>query len=146
MTVEYRTIRPEEFERFSFITAYSFNGDRAPEAAQRLAEVFPTDWCLAAFDHGEMVANLRIIPFVTRVNGGSLPMGGIAAVGCLPEHRRRGYVGGLLRKALEMMRERGQVLSGLYTPHFSLYRRYGWEISAMGVLHHLPPKQLRVAH
>jgi predicted acetyltransferase len=33
----------------------------------------------------------------------------------------------LLRLSLERMRDAGQALSGLYTPHDALYARYGWE-------------------
>jgi predicted acetyltransferase len=36
----------------------------------------------------------------------------------------------MLRRSLEQMRERGQVLSGLYTPHPAFYRRYGWEYAS----------------
>ena len=48
---------------------------------------------------------------------------------CLPERRRGGFVSGLLKQSLATMRDAGQPLSALWTPHFSLYRKYGWEIA-----------------
>jgi predicted acetyltransferase len=77
-----------------------------------------------------MVAFMRLLPFAIRMNGRGLPLGGVTFVSTLPHHRRRGYVGQTLRKALSDMRDRGQSLSGLYTPHPGLYRRYGWEIAS----------------
>jgi predicted acetyltransferase len=61
------------------------------------------------------------------INGGSMAYGAVGPVACLAEHRRRGYVGRLMRLWLERMREQGIFLSGLHTPHDDLYRRYGWE-------------------
>jgi predicted acetyltransferase len=40
------------------------------------------------------------------------------------------------------MRERGQPLAGLYTPHPAFYRRYGWEIAAQGRTYGFKPKDL----
>jgi predicted acetyltransferase len=103
----------------------------------------PLEWSLAGFVDGRLVAGMRIIPLVMRVDGAPLAMGAIGGVACLPEHRRRGYVGALLRRALADMRERGQVLSGLYTPHVPLYRRYGWEIAARNLRLSFGPKEVK---
>jgi predicted acetyltransferase len=46
--------------------------------------------------------------------------------------------------ALELMRERGQALSGLHTPHDALYRRYGWERAEAKVKYTVPPKQAQL--
>jgi predicted acetyltransferase len=54
-------------------------------------------------------------------------------------------VGALLCRALEDMRERGQVLSGLHTPHPSLYRRYGWEIATQQRVYKFAPKDITLA-
>jgi predicted acetyltransferase len=92
--------------------------------------IFPNDWSLAAFEDGEMTAWLRMIPLAMRINGHGLSFAGVGPVVSLPQHRRKGHVGALLREALAVMRDRGQVLSGLHTPHPALYRRYGWEIAS----------------
>jgi predicted acetyltransferase len=51
----------------------------------------------------------------------------------------------MLRRSLELMRERGQVLSGLYTPHPALYRRFGWEIAADERIYEFKPKDLQLS-
>jgi predicted acetyltransferase len=44
------------------------------------------------------------------------------------------------------MRERGQPLAGLYTPHPAFYRRYGWEIAAEQRTFRFKPKDLALQH
>jgi len=149
VSVEIRPIRDQEVEEFAFVGAYAFNSSRAPEALQEAAAfaraTYPLDWSLAAFVDGRMAAGLRVLPFAMRINGGAVAMGGVTAVACLPEHRRRGHVGALLRRSLADMRERGQVLCGLYTPHYPLYRRYGWEVASTAVRYSFAPKDVQVA-
>jgi predicted acetyltransferase len=95
---------------------------------------------LAAFENGRPVANLALFSLPMAVNGGSQPFTGVASVACLPEHRRKGYVGGLLTHALDVMRQEGRVLSGLYTPHFALYRRYGWMLAVRMLRYSFQPR------
>ncbi len=106
----------------------------------RRAAYYDRDWCLGIFDGPELVAGLVVLPFGYYVNGAQIPLGGVASVSCLPERRREGFVGALLRHTLAAMREAGQPLSGLYTPHYSLYRGYGWEIANRIVSYAFSPK------
>ncbi|MEX1253168.1 MAG: GNAT family N-acetyltransferase [Dehalococcoidia bacterium] len=148
MSLEIRPITDEEIERSVFIAAYSFNNAERrdlPAAVERDRKFFPNDWSLASFEDGEMTAFLRVIPFAMRINGRGLSFGGVGPVVSSPEHRRKGHVGALLCRALADMRERGQVLSGLHTPHPSLYRRYGWEIATQQRLYKFAPKEIELA-
>ena len=133
MSLEIREPRDDELDEVAYTTAYSFEGDRSPEALEGIRRLFTVLRPLAAFQDGRLVASLGLLPTAMAVNGGSQPFAGVANVACLPEHRRRGHVGRLLTRALEMMREEGQVLSGLFTPHFALYRRYGWMLAGRGM-------------
>jgi predicted acetyltransferase len=147
MSIEIRPVQTdEEWERHCFISAYSFSGDRSEEGARRRALYYHRSWTLAAFDKGEMAAGLTIIPFEQYLDGAAIPFGGIASVSCLPERRRGGYVGRLLAAALERMRDDGQALSGLYTPHYSLYRKFGWELAGRTMTYAFHPKEVRVRH
>jgi predicted acetyltransferase len=130
----------DEWAQHTWISAYSFDGDRGDEARERRTQVYERDWCYGAFDGDTLVAGLAILPFGEYLHGASIPCGGIASVSCLPERRREGYVGGLLRHSLEVMRDAGQPLSALYTPHYSLYRKYGWEIASRIISYSFPPK------
>jgi predicted acetyltransferase len=142
MSVEIRPPRDDEAERFHFVVAYAFSGDRSEEARRSFQHVVQMTRAFALYDDGEMAACLRVYPFSMRVNGASVPLGGVSSVACLPEHRRKGYVGRLLRHALADMRDRGEVLSALYTPHPSLYRRFGWMVAATSVTYTFDPKQV----
>jgi predicted acetyltransferase len=144
MPVQVRPIRTdEEFAQHHFISNYAFNGDRGEESVSRRSTYYERDWCLGAFDGGELVAGLVVTPFEQYMNGARIPLGGIASVSCLPEKRRGGYVSALLKHAIARMRDAGQPLSALYTPHFSLYRKYGWEIANRILAYSFPPKPVR---
>jgi len=145
MSLEIRPITPDEVEQAEFITAYSFNNpDRRDltKAVERSRRFYPPEWSLASFEDGEMTAFIRMVPFAQRINGRGLSFAGVGPVVALPQHRRKGHVGALLRRGLEVMRERGQVLSGLHTPHPSLYRRYGWEIASVRKAYTFAPKDV----
>ena len=145
MTLEIRPITDEEVERAEFITMYSFNSPERRDmaaAVERSRRIFPNDWSLASFEDGEMTAFIRVLPFAMRINGRGLSFGAVGPVVSAPEHRRKGHVGALLRRALADMRERGQVLSGLHTPHPTLYRRYGWEIASLRRQYAFAPKEI----
>lgn len=145
VTREIRHLRSDdEMAQYAALRAYAFNDDRSDEALARFPAMYQRDWCMGVFEDGALAAALAVIPFEQYINGGRVPLGGVATVASAPEHRRRGNVGTLLRAALQSMRERGQALSALYTPHYSLYRRYGWEIASSIATTSFPPKQMRV--
>lgn len=127
MDVEFRTLRPEDYEQAAHVEAVAFYGQPTPERTELMRRYFPPDWTLAAFVDGRLVADVRTVPMVRRINGRGMAYGAVGPVVCLAEHRRKGYVGRLMRMSLERMREQGTALSGLHTPHDELYRRYGWE-------------------
>lgn len=143
-----REIRPlrsgDEMAQYAALRAYAFNDDRSEEALARFPAMYRREWCMGVFEDGTLVAALTIIPFEQYINGGRVPLGGVATVASAPERRRSGNAGALLRAALETMRERGQALSALYTPHYSLYRRYGWEIASSIASTSFPPNLMRV--
>jgi predicted acetyltransferase len=145
VTREIRHLRSsEEMAEYAALRAYAFNDDRSDEALARFPAMYERDWCMGVFEDGALTAALTIIPFEQYINGGRVPLGGVATVASAPERRRSGNAGALLRAALQVMRERGQALSGLYTPHYSLYRRYGWEIASSVATTSFPPKLMRV--
>jgi predicted acetyltransferase len=133
----------DELDQYQFAAAYSFNRPRDDEQASRFHQYYQREWCLGAFESRRLVAGLAIIPFEQHMLGAAIPFGGIATVASLPEYRRSGHVGALLRKALAEMRDAGQALSGLYTPHYSLYRRFGWEIADRIISYSFPPKVMK---
>lgn len=132
-TAEGITIRPiaeEEALARAFVTGYAFSEDRGEKLVAGFARAAPLTWTRGLFQDGRLIASLLLLPYTLRLEGRELRMGGIADVACLPEHRRRGHVGRLLRSTLRELHEAGTPLSGLYTPHVPLYRRFGWEVAS----------------
>jgi predicted acetyltransferase len=106
------------------------------------------------FEESDLVAQFALRSYEIFFDGKRVPMGGIAAVACLPLARGKGHVEALLWHGLEQMREVGQPLSTLHAFLVGLYRPMGWEWvgSQRGYtlpLAHLPrdlePRGVRVA-
>lgn len=127
MATEYRVPTAEDMDSVFEVEALAFYNKPTPERAAVMREFIPPEWNVSAFEDDKCVATVRIVPMFRRMNGAGTQFGAIGPVACLAGHRRRGHVGKLLKMALEQMRDRGQALSGLYTPHDALYQRYGWE-------------------
>ena len=147
MSLEIRTISGDEMEQAEMISLQAFaSSDRnnPASAIERTKRFFQPDWHLASFEDGEMTSMMRMLPFAMRINGRGLPFAAVGPVANSPLHRRRGHTGAMLRRSLEVMRERGQWLSGLYTPHPAFYRRYGWDIAADERIYSFKPKDCRL--
>jgi predicted acetyltransferase len=143
---EIRLAHDDELDRVHFIVAYSFTADRSEHGRKQMMHVEKMARPIILLDAGEPVAALRVYPFRIRIEGRPIEMGGVSSVSCLPEHRRKGHVGRLLIYALAEMRDKGQHLSALYTPHPDLYRRYGWMVAASNLKYTWSPKQVRPYH
>jgi len=142
MAVEIRPARDDELDRVHDVVALSFNGDRSAEGRQKYIHIERLANPTVLLEDGEIVAALRVYDFTTRMNGAEIPLGGVSSVSCYPEHRRKGYVGRLLVDALTGMREKGQALSALYTPHPSLYRKFGYMTAASNLKYTWHPKRV----
>jgi predicted acetyltransferase len=145
MSLSIRPISDSEVEQAEHLIAQAFNDQRPlTELVERARRTLQPQWTLAAFDVGVMTSLTRMIPAQMRINGGSLSFAAVSPVANSPFHRRQGHTGQLLRQSLAYMREQGQVLSGLYTPHPAFYRRYGWEIAGDHRRYEFKPKDLRL--
>lgn len=127
MSIEYRLIKEDEYAAINELEAIAFYGHPRPEDPVLMRQYFKPEWTLAAFDGAKPVADVRTVPSARLMAGTQTSMGLISPVTCHAAYRRQGHVRELLIRSLELMRERGQPISGLYTPHDALYRRYGWE-------------------
>ncbi len=142
MSVEYRPLTADDMEQAAYLEAVAFYGTPTPERVELLRKYFPPDWTVGAFVDGRLVADVRTVPMARRINGGGIPFGAIGPVACLADYRRQGHIGKLLRLSLERMRDRGQAMSGLHTPHDSLYTRYGCERAEGKKRYQLVPKDV----
>jgi predicted acetyltransferase len=143
LSAEYRVVRPEDFEALVDVEARAFYGTATPDRIEMQRNLISPEWTVAAFVDGRPVASVRSIPMVRRLNGGKIGHGAVGPVACDAAHRRQGHVGKLLKLSLERMRDNGQALSGLHTPHDALYARYGWERAEARRGYRFKPKDIR---
>jgi len=124
--VRIREVAPEEGRALFAAIEASFSArlDEA-ELASELS-VFEPDRALAAVDDGRIVGGVGAYTLEVSVPGGELPMAGITGVGVLPTHRRRGVLTALIRRQMDDLRERGEVLAGLWASEGSIYGRFGY--------------------
>lgn len=144
MTVEYRALRAEDVEQAAYLEAVAFYGPPNPERVELLRKYYLPEWTVAAFVDGTLVADVRTVPMARRMNGGAMPFGTVGPVACLAGYRRQGHVGKLLSLSLERMRDNGQAMAGLHTPHDSLYTRYGWERGEAKKRYQFEPTDVRL--
>lgn len=144
VTVEFRDMTADDYEQVSDVESRAFYNTPSPERAALQRELVPPAWTVVATMDGKVVATVRTMPQARRFHGATMRFGAVGPVSCLAPYRRRGIVGQLLTLALERMRERGQVLSGLHTPHDSLYRRYGWERAESKISYSFEPKAVKL--
>lgn len=126
MAVEIRPITPDEMDAYVRLDAYAFAYEATEQVRSFYRTHYRTEWMLAVFIDGRMVAHLAVFPWRMMINGGALPFGAVADVAAWPEDRRSGHVGALLRHCLGHMRDTGLCLSALYPTFHALYRRFGW--------------------
>ena len=116
---------PDQIPALKAIWAASFPED-PPEAIEDFfARCFRPEECLTAFEGGEPVSMVFLLPALYQRGGKAFPVQYIYAAATLPAWRGRGIFGALLRGALEEGRRRGQFASFLHPGEPSLAAYYG---------------------
>ncbi len=126
-----RFIKPDEYERAQQIVTYCFPWlhEASEESISYKIQHIKTENVLGYYDENDnLMALVENIPFKIMIDGNPMDMGGIAMVSSLPEIRHGGNVATLLKRWLEIMKERGQTLSMLGPFSYEFYRKYGWEL------------------
>ncbi|NDV70086.1 GNAT family N-acetyltransferase [Dysgonomonas sp. 25] len=93
-------------------------------------EQYKYEHTLLYFDGGEPVAALHMFPYTLSFHGADVPFYYLGGLGTMPEYRGRGYMGQLIHRSFEVMRERAIPLSILVPAEESLmayYNRFGFE-------------------
>lgn len=124
-------IRPPteaEYPQAIRIRDIAFLRQRETDAALSFTE-YEVSRSRCAFDEaGQMTATLRLHDFTCGFDGNLCRMGGIGAVSTLVEHRRQGYIRGLMEHVLREMYDEGYAFSSLYPFSHPFYRRFGYEL------------------
>ncbi|WJH27552.1 GNAT family N-acetyltransferase [Paenibacillus sp. CC-CFT742] len=125
--MDIRKLTTDDFEACMTLSEYAFQFVLNEEQVEKRRKEFNSHNVLGVYEDGQVGAKLHIIPFQTYIQGRSFEMGGIAGVATWPEYRRKGWVAGLLKFALEEMNRNKQSISFLHPFSFAFYRKYGWE-------------------
>ena len=139
----------DELRRAWTMLSESFNWPRA-DADKWLANIGPLERCRVAMttgagDRGGQVAAFsRVRPFGQFFGGRSIPMAGYSPVGVGAEFRGRGLASVITADHYPVLRERGEVLAGLYPATTRLYRSVGFELGAVWSERRFPIRSLQL--
>jgi GNAT superfamily N-acetyltransferase len=111
---------------------FRISAGRAPTIATDWAHVYSPanlENVLVVTARGKVVASTGVWMSEVVLSDARLRVGGINCVGTLPEYRRHGLAGQLVRAANARMRELGCHVGLLHTGIANWYRRIGWELA-----------------
>ena len=140
MDIEIRVPTPEDLNGIFDVRAQAF---AVPESdRERWTALIDPSEMVTAFLGTQVVGSLNILGLGQWFGGRPVPMGGVATVVVLPEHRGEGLAPRLLEAGLERMRDRGLVVSTLHPATTRVYRSAGWEIGGDLAIHRIPTTAL----
>ncbi len=143
MRVDIRVLPQEDADRWKHVVMTAFMDSQ--QHTDAWAAFHQPDWTLAAYADGAIQASASSVPFELWLEGSKVAMGGVTSVACMPEYRRQGLVAELMRRTLARSHEKGETVSGLWTPHPALYRRYGYEICTEVARYGFHPKRIALS-
>lgn len=142
--MEFRELRQDEMLAASRTASVGFSMEyNEEEQRKRIEEQQPHRWG-AVGDEGEIQAVMRLFHFKMHFDGHVVPVGGIASVASLPEHRRGGNIRKLFEKVFDYMIENGYVFSHLYPFSHQYYNKFGYELCGMTHTYKLTPASARM--
>ncbi len=144
-----REIGESEIPQFLRLADYSFGTYRDKEPEAERVERFETTGAPAAIDGSTIASQLYVHEFEQSIRGAIVRMGGIGAVGTVPEYRGSGLVRELLNESFRWMHARGIDVSMLRPFKESYYEKFGYVRTAHSIRIDLPNTsfhEYRTAH
>lgn len=137
MSIEVRAARADEMDQFGLVAAYVYGGAFGDEPDNVVAQNNRPEWTLCAFVDGRMATSYSCLPMTMRANGNAVALGGISAVGTLPEYRRQGLLRAITTRSLADMRGRGQAVAALWASQAAIYQRYGYALASTPITYRI---------
>ena len=131
MDIEFRPATAEEMGQFGTLAGYVYGGAYGDGPDNLVASATRPEWTLCAFEGSRLVSSFSTIPFTMRANGMALPIGGVSAVGTLPEYRRQGLVRRIMTQAFSDMRDGGRPVAALWASQAAIYQRFGYAMASV---------------
>jgi predicted acetyltransferase len=145
MGIEYRCARSEVMTALLRAQQIGFGGSTADAEVERQIATtqLKPEWRLCAFDAGQPVAQVVVVPVEMNWNGRTITAAGVTDVFTLPTHRRRGLLRELMTRAYAQMRDAGQCVAILEASMAAIYQRFGWAVVYTALTHDFDPRHLR---
>lgn len=131
MAVEIRAVAPDELDVLGRVTAMAFGQDPDPAAEESYRTLVELDRSRGAFEEGRMVAASFAHGLELTIPGGTAAAAGVASVGVLPSHRRRGIMRTMVTELLADALDRGDILAALWSTEVPLYGRFGFGVAGV---------------
>lgn len=117
-------------------------GAKETDRARWLDGVDPARTRVIEGDRGDVAAASHIRPFGQWFGGRLVPLAGYSPVAVLPEYRGRGWGRAVTAGHYADLRERGEVIAGLFPASVALYRSVGFELAGSYLQRRLPAAHL----
>ncbi|MDE0674162.1 MAG: GNAT family N-acetyltransferase [bacterium] len=131
MAVEIRAVAPDELEVLGRVTAMAFGQDPDPAAGESYRKLLELERSRGTFEQGRMVGGSFAYGLELTIPGGEAAAAGVASVGVLPSHRRRGIMRRMVTELLSDARDRGDILAVLWSTEVPLYGRFGFGVAGV---------------
>ena len=148
--LELRDIADDELPALVRATEAAFGHQPTDEEVADFAVFLDGQHLWGVFDEGEIVGTGGAFAFdLTVPGGGTVPAGGLTAIGVRSTHRRRGILTSMMDHHLDEVARRGQPVSILTASESVIYGRYGygsaadltrWKLPTSGTTLAFPPR------
>ncbi|MEV7321621.1 GNAT family N-acetyltransferase [Streptomyces sp. NPDC093970] len=130
-TTELKVLRAEEFDGWWDHLIRAFGGGSTSSEERELdRSLTEFERSLAVWDGTDLVGTGGAFSFRMTVPGGAvLPVAGVTMVSVSATHRRRGVLTAMMRRQLDDVRDRGEVLAALTASEPAIYGRFGYDLA-----------------
>jgi predicted acetyltransferase len=110
----------------------SFGEDLDEDSIERNLRVMEAERMFGIYDGAQVVGGGATFSYEMTVPGpGTLPVGGITAVGVMPTHRRQGGLRQLMLHQLADAKARGEAAGLLWASEGNIYQRFGYGLASL---------------
>ena len=134
--IEIHPLEPADWTALVAVLAQSYNAP--PAGWDSFRERVGTENMLVAHESGRVVGGCAVYRMGQWWQGRSVPLGGVAGVGVVPDARGRGVARELMLGALRWMHARAIPVAGLYPATQRVYRSVGYEQAGERVRYEVP--------
>jgi len=127
LSLEHNITFCQNRDESTFLWHTCFPADSPDFITFYMNRVHKTEDSLVLFgEQGDARAYLGMVPYSLQIGKKSMPCSYLSGVCTLPEFRGQGYMNHMMKRALDVMYQRGDVFSALIPAKPDLYLKYGY--------------------